>query len=91
MFCSDQRLEEISSQKEDQLVKTSKELENMNLNEALSDAEIYTAFDFCLQGLHTDKSLQCFRAKAVETLDFVTFVVICASHEKQIVDRWNIQ
>ena len=48
MFCSDQRLEEISSQKEDHLAKISKELENMNLNEALSDAEIYTAFDFVL-------------------------------------------
>ena len=92
MFCYDHRLKEISSQKEDQLVKTSKELENMSLNEALSDAEIYTAFDFCLQGLHTDKSLQCFRAKAVETLDVVTFVLICASNVKQIiVDRWNIQ
>ena len=47
LFSSDQRLKDISSQKEDQLVKTSKELENMSLNEALSEAESYTAFDFC--------------------------------------------
>ena len=47
LFCSDQRLQEISSQKEDQLAKTSKDFKNMSLNEALSDAESYTAFDHC--------------------------------------------
>ena len=47
LFCSDQRHKELSSQKEDQLAKISEELENMSLNEALSEAESYTAFDFC--------------------------------------------
>ena len=47
LFCSDQRLIEISSQKEDQVAQTSKEVENMNLNQALSDAESYTSFDHC--------------------------------------------
>ena len=46
LFCSDQRLEEITSEK-DQLAKTSKDLENLHLSEALSDAESYTAFDHC--------------------------------------------
>ena len=49
LFCSDQRLKEISSQtEEDQLAQTSTGFDDMSLNEALSDAEIYTAFDFCL-------------------------------------------
>jgi len=43
LFCSDQGLKEISSQEEDQLVKTSKNFENTSLNDALSDAESYTA------------------------------------------------
>ena len=47
LFCSDQRLIEISSQKEDQVAQTSKELENMNLDQALADAESYTSFDHC--------------------------------------------
>ena len=47
LFCSDQRLKEISSQKEDQLAKTSKAVQKLNLSEALSDAESYTAFDHC--------------------------------------------
>ena len=46
-FCSDQRLKETSSQKEDQLAKTSEDFSNMSLNEMLSDAESYTAFDYC--------------------------------------------
>ena len=47
LFCSDQRLQKISSQKEDQLAKASKDFKNMSLNEILSDAESYTAFDYC--------------------------------------------
>ena len=47
MFCSDHRLKEISSQKEDQVAQTSKELENMNLDQALADAESYTSFNHC--------------------------------------------
>ena len=45
LFCSDQRLQEISSGKEEQLAKT---FQGIDLNETLSYAEIYTAFDFCL-------------------------------------------
>ena len=48
LFCSDQRLQEISSQKEDQLAKAFEDFKHMSLNEMLSDAESYTAFDFCL-------------------------------------------
>ena len=49
LFCSDQRLKEISSQtEEDQLAQTSTGFDDMSLNEALSEAEIYTAFDFVL-------------------------------------------
>lgn len=47
LFCSDQRLKEISSVKGDQLAKTSKDFKNMSLDETLSDAESYTAFDYC--------------------------------------------
>ena len=47
LFCSDQRLQEISSIKGDQLAKTSKGLKNLSLNETFSDAESYTAFDYC--------------------------------------------
>ena len=48
LFYSDQRLQEISSQTEDQPARTSQDFRNMSLNETLSDADIYTAFDFCL-------------------------------------------
>ena len=48
LFYSDQRLQEISSQTEDQPARTSQDFRNMSLNEMLSDAESYTAFDFCL-------------------------------------------
>ena len=36
-----------NTSEKDQLTKTSKDVENMRLNEALSDAESYTAFDYC--------------------------------------------
>ena len=48
LFCSDQRLEEISSEKEVEVDQLTEKFDlSMHLNETSSDAESYTGFDYC--------------------------------------------